>query len=83
MRGVRRPCSALLMLWPLVAAAGQSAPQNPPQAAGGVPAGGQQFRLVRSVSGSKGSQQGGRFVIEDPRSVFYLPEDTKIIVYFE
>ena len=28
------------------------------------------LRLVRSTSGSRGSQQGGRYVIEDPRSVF-------------
>jgi S1-C subfamily serine protease len=63
--------------------AAQSPGQNPSQTAGGVPAGVQQFRLVRSVSGSRGEQKGGRFVIEDPRSVFYVPEDAKVIVYFE
>lgn len=31
------------------------------------------FRLIRSVSGSKGSSQGNRFSMEDPRSVFYVP----------
>jgi hypothetical protein len=35
------------------------------------------------VSGSKGIQQGGRYVIQDPRSAFYLPEDKTVIVYFE
>ncbi len=83
MRGVCGCCAALLGLWMPVTVVAQSASQNPPQAAGGVAAGGQQFRLVRSISGSKGEQKSGRFVIEDPRSVFYLPEDTKIIVYFE
>jgi hypothetical protein len=39
--------------------------------------------LVRSVSGTKGSQQRDHYVIEDPRTVFYLPEDKQIIVYFE
>lgn len=38
---------------------------------------------MRSVTGSKGSQQAGRYVIEDPRSVFYLRVDTKVIGYFE
>jgi trypsin-like peptidase len=53
------------------------------QQAGGVQAGEPKFRLVRSVSGSKGSLQAGQYVIEDPRDVFYVPGDTKITVYFE
>ena len=40
---------------------------------GGVQAEGPKFRLVRSVSGSKGTPQGGRFTMEDPRSVFLHP----------
>jgi len=51
--------------------------------AGGVAAGEPKFHLVRSVSGTKGSQRGDQYVIEDPRTVFYLPEDKQIIVYFE
>jgi hypothetical protein len=51
--------------------------------AGGVQAGGSRFRLVRSVSGSKGTPQGGRFAMEDPRSVFYIPDDHQIIIYME
>jgi hypothetical protein len=43
----------------------------------------QRFRLLRSLSGSKGHESGGRFVIEDPRAVFQIPEDKQIIVYFE
>jgi len=51
--------------------------------AGGVQAEGPRFRLVRSVSGSKGSPQGNRFSMEDPRSVFYVPADRQVIVYME
>jgi hypothetical protein len=55
---------------------------QPPQA-GGVAAAEPKFRLVRSVSGTKGSQRGDQYVIEDPQTVFYLPEDKQVIVYFE
>jgi hypothetical protein len=58
-------------------------PMGEPQQAGGVAAAEPKFRLVRSVSGTKGSQRGDQYVIEDPRTVFYLPEDKQIIVYFE
>jgi len=51
--------------------------------AGGVAAGEPRFRLVRSVSGTKGSQRGNQYSVEDPRTVFYLPEDKQVIVYFE
>ncbi len=65
-------------------AAGQQQGGNPPaQAGAGLQAAEPKFRVVRSQSGSKGTEQGGRFVVEDPRSVFYLPEDKEIIVYFE
>ena len=40
------------------------------------------FRLIRSVAGTKLLQDSGRFVIEDPRTVFYAPADKEIIVYF-
>lgn len=40
------------------------------------------FRAVRSVSGSKVLEQGGRYAVEDPRTVFYAPADTQVIVYF-
>lgn len=50
---------------------------------GGTQAGGPKFRLVRSVSGSKGTPQGSRFSMEDPRSVFYIPSDHQVIVYME
>ncbi len=53
------------------------------QQAGGVRPAEPKFRLMRSVSGGKGWQQGGRYVIEDPRTVFYIPDDRQVIVYLE
>ncbi len=41
------------------------------------------FHLLRTVSGPTGVNQGGRYVIQDPRSVFYLETDKEIQVYFE
>ena len=65
--------------------AASAAQQQPPPApaAGGVAASGPTFRVVRTVSGSKGSVDGGRFVMDDPRTIFYLPQDKQVIVYFE
>jgi len=59
------------------------APPLSAQTGGGVAAGEPRFRVVRSVSGSRGSEQGGRFVVDDPRTIFYVPADTQVIVYFE
>jgi hypothetical protein len=39
--------------------------------------------LIRSVSGSRGAQQAGRYEVEDPRTLFTLPADRQILVYFE
>ncbi|OFV86543.1 MAG: hypothetical protein A2V74_12790 [Acidobacteria bacterium RBG_16_70_10] len=41
------------------------------------------FHLVRSTSGSRGTQVGERFVIEDPRGVFYAGQDRQVLVLFE
>lgn len=41
------------------------------------------YRLVKSITGSKGEDQAGRFVILDPRTIFYVPDDKKVIAYFE
>jgi S1-C subfamily serine protease len=35
------------------------------------------------MAGSSGTETNGRLVIDDPRTVFYLGQDHKIIVYFE
>jgi hypothetical protein len=50
---------------------------------GGVQASQPKFHVIRSISGSEGAQQSGTYVIRDPRTVFYVPEDHKVIVYFE
>ena len=41
------------------------------------------FRLVRSISGSRGEIKDGRYRVLDPRTSFRVPEDTTVIVYFE
>jgi S1-C subfamily serine protease len=53
------------------------------QQAGGVPAAGPKARMVRSVAGTKGETRGGTYVISDPRTTFYVPDDRQVIVYFE
>jgi S1-C subfamily serine protease len=39
--------------------------------------------MLRAVSGTKGVEREGRFIIEDPRTVFHPSEDRKVIVEFE
>ena len=53
------------------------------QGGGGAAAGEPLFHVVRSVAGSKGEQQNGRYIVDDPRDVFYVPADQHVIVYFE
>ena len=53
------------------------------QQAGGVAPSGPQVRLLRSLVGAKGEQRNGSFVMTEPRSVFYVPEDREVVVYFE
>lgn len=57
-------------------------PLAQPQA-GGVSAAGPKVRMVRSVAGTKGETRGGNYVILDPRTTFYVPDDRQVIVYFE
>ena len=59
-------------------------PETPPsQSAGGVQASKPRYRVIRSVSGSEGSTQNGTYLIRDPRTTFYLPQDHHVVVYFE
>ncbi len=53
------------------------------QQAGGVPASGPRVKMVRSVAGTKGDPRGGSFVMTDPRTTFFVPDDRQVIVYFE
>ena len=75
--------SLLLIVQPLCAFSALQSQSNPSGQAGAAPVSEPKFRILRSVSGSKSSQEGGNFVIQDPRTVFYLPEDRQVIVYFE
>ncbi len=67
------------LLLPLIAAATVRGIQQ----AGGVAASGPRVKMVRSVAGTKGDQRGGSFVMTDPRTTFFVPEDRQVIVYFE
>lgn len=44
---------------------------------------GSSFKVIRSVSGAAGHEDNGRYIMDDPRSVFVVGKDTKVIVYFE
>ena len=61
----------------------QQAPPAQVPSGGGVAAAEPTYRVFRSVSGTKGSVKVDRYIIEDPRTVFYIPEDKQVIVYFE
>jgi hypothetical protein len=50
---------------------------------GGVPGSEPRYRLLRAVAGTKSHEQDGRLVIDDPRTVFNIPADQKVVVYFE
>jgi len=41
------------------------------------------FRVIRIVCGSKGVTHGAEFEMQDVRTVFHVPDDHQIIVYFE
>lgn len=60
-----------------------AAAQPTVQSAGGGPAGTSNFRVVRSISGASGENQNGIFFIRDSRTVFHLPQDHAVFVYFE
>ena len=72
-------------------AAGESSGQQPPAippgqeqaAAAAVRPAEPKFRILRAVSGSRGEQKEGRYILHDPRTVFHIPHDRQVIVYFE
>ena len=41
------------------------------------------FRLIRSTAGSKEITKGEQYIIQDPRTVFHVPDDHQVIVVFE
>jgi len=60
-----------------------SGPASAAQQAGGVTPSGPQVHLARVLVGAKGEQRGGTFVMTEPRSVFYVPDDREVVVYFQ
>jgi hypothetical protein len=61
----------------------QWGPFSAAQQAGGVAPSGPQIHLARALVGAKGEQRNGAFVLTEPRSVFYVPDDREVVVYFE
>ncbi len=53
------------------------------QSGGGGAVGAPNFKVLRAMAGSSGKEANGRLILDDPRSVFYIGQDHKIIVYFE
>ena len=71
-----------LLISPIPATSQEPKPPTSQTSGGGANAAEPSFRVVRSVSGSKILDQGGRYSIEDPRTVFYAPDDKQVVVYF-
>jgi S1-C subfamily serine protease len=62
-------------------AAQGNSPQNSSGAVSGPAAPG--YRMVRATAGTKGVEQNGQFFMTDPRTIFHLSDDHKVIVEFE
>ena len=75
----------LLLLSVLVGSTQCVAQTNPTPSSSGAVAGpaAPGFRMLRATAGTKGVEQHGRFFISDPRTVFHLIDDHKVIVEFE
>ncbi|MFZ0085264.1 MAG: serine protease [Candidatus Acidiferrales bacterium] len=82
----------LLLTFSRLAFAQDQSPQSPAksaaaqpavQSAGGGPAGASNFRVVRSIAGAGGEKQNGIFFVRDSRTVFHIPQDHTVFVYFE
>lgn len=85
MRPARKPTLPQIAAVILALSAAASIAAAPPRQAGAAqkqehPA---QFRVIRSMCGSKGSAHGSEYQIQDPRNTFHVPDDHQIIVYFE
>jgi hypothetical protein len=53
------------------------------QTAGSQSASGGPYRVARSIAGAAGHEDKGKFVMDDPRSLFAAGKDSRVIVYFE
>ncbi len=83
MQSRAQPGLVLALLFCCPATIGAAHQQAPSPVAGGVQASGPAFHVLRSLSGTKGSVQGSRYIMDDPRTIFYIPQDKQVIVYFE
>jgi len=82
---MKRVASIVVLSLPLLGAPGafaQGQAQAPPKA-GPAQVAAPNLALVRSVSGTQVREDGGRKLIDDPRSIFYVPDDMLLTVYFE
>lgn len=80
MKGTAQAILATLLTAAFLIVAAQGAAQGPAGAVSAAPA---RLSLLRSVSGTESTLQGDQLIIHDPRTSFYLPDDKKVIVYFE
>jgi len=72
----------LTLFWLPTTSAQDQKPQPAQPSSGGGLVAESKFRIVRSVSGSKLVNSGGHYLVEDPRSDFYIPGDKEVVVYF-
>jgi len=42
-----------------------------------------QFRVVRVLCGSKGELHGNEYIMQEPKTVFHVPDDHQIVISFE
>jgi hypothetical protein len=68
-------CTKLVALFRLILSSASGSAQSAPLM--------KSYRVLRSVSGSTGHEDSGRYIIDDPRSVFVAGKDAKVTVYFE
>lgn len=79
--GVRLKTLLSVSLFSLLAFSSRTLPKQ--QAAGNNQTQPSPFRLISSVSGSKEVTNNSQEIIEDPRTVFHVPEDAQVVVVFE
>ena len=79
---IRRLVSSVLVLV-LAVAIGPGPAAGGTQGASVAPGQAPMYRVVRSTSGSKGRVSGQTFIVDDPRTVFRVPDDRQVIVHFE
>lgn len=73
-------CAGVLML--LIAASPRALMAQQPSAVG-RDVGAARLKLLRTASGTTASVANGRITIDDPRTVFFVPDDKEIVFYFE